>query len=527
MKSKILIFALSSLLFLQSCDDQLDILPEDGLGSATLYQNDAGALAGLSGVYSRFVAAYRESILNAMYPSAVTDEGFENRSVNRFFLENSFASNNAQILDSWTLLYEGVYAANIMLAELENSTGISETSKAVFEAEARFLRSYLLFELQKNFGGLEGIPLPTENTLKQLLPRTKGVDVYAQIIADLEYAEQNLPGIQEATAGRASKDAAQALLARVNLFRAGAPFTNDGDYYTKARDWAKKVMENGYQELNPSYEDIFNKLATEQYDTKEVLFQIGFYFGNQDQNQSNKLGSTIGMRVDDGSCNNRGYGLISAAITLTDAYRNDPSDERGLWNVSPYYVPNNNNCEFRTQFNQTAYPASKYRRFLESGGTGSYGPHHFPVLRYSDVLLMYAEAENKLNPGSAAALDAVNQVRNRAKATPLVGPITEALIQEERRLELCFEGLRKYDLIRWGILQEKINETKAALQAADGSENTDWPIYGSGNPATRTNTTENYYLDGYNNYVDSKHQLLPIPEQEIGANDLITQNPGW
>ena len=140
---------------------------------------------------------------------------------------------------------------------------------------------------------------------------------------------------------------------------------------------------------------------------------------------------------------------------------------------------------------------------------------------------MYAEAENKLDPGSVAALDAVNQVRNRAKATPLVGPITEALIQEERRLELCFEGLRKYDLIRWGILEEKVNETKAALQAANGSENTDWPIYGTGNPVTRTNTMENYYLDGYNNYVDSKHQLLPIPEQEIGANDLIKQNPGW
>ena len=286
-------------------------------------------------------------------------------------------------------------------------------------------------------------------------------------------------------------------------------------------------MNNGYHELNSNYEDIFNKLAQEQYDTKEVLFQIGFYFGNQDQNQSSKLGSTIGMRVDDGSCNNRGYGLISVPITLTDAYRNDPSDERGLWNASPYYVPKNNNCEFGVQFNQLAYPASKYRRFLESGGTGSYGPHHFPVLRYSDVLLMYAEAENKLSPGSPNALAAVNQVRERANATPLAGPITETLIQEERRLELCFEGLRKYDLIRWGILEEKINDTKAAIQAANGRENTDWPIYGDGSPATRTNSMEPYYLDSYNNYVNSKHQLLPIPEQEIGANDQLNQNPGW
>lgn len=510
----------------QGCDDKLNILPDDGLGSATLYQTDAGALSGLMGVYSRAVAAYRESIINAMYPSSSTDEGFENRTANRFYLENSFSSNNSKIFNAWTLLYEGVYAANIMLKEVEASNGISESKKPVFLAEARFLRAYFFFEIQKNWGGLEGIPMPTVETLKELQPRTKGVDVFAQIISDLEWAEQRLPDIQDATPGRASKSAAQALLARVCLYRAGAPFTNDGDYYTKAKDWAKKVMDNGYHELNSSYVDIFNKLAQEQYDTKEVLFQIGFSFANQDQNQSSKLGSTIGLRVDDGSCNNRGYGLISAHISLINAYRNDPTDERGLWNASPYYIPKNNNCEFRTQFNQIRYPASKYRRLLESGGTGSYGPHHWPVLRYSDVLLMYAEAENELNPGSELARDAVNEVRNRAKATPL-DSITKEAIQEERRLELCFEGHRRYDLIRWGIFQQKVDESIAELNAADGTENTDWPIYGTGSPETRTNTLEAYYLDGYINYEDDKHQLLPIPEQEIGANDLIEQNPNW
>ncbi|MBD0831638.1 RagB/SusD family nutrient uptake outer membrane protein [Aestuariibaculum sediminum] len=527
MKIKNIIFTICCFFVIFSCDDKLDILPQDGLGSATLYQNEAGATAGLMGVYSRVVRAYRESVINAMYPSAGTDEGFENRSVNRFYLENSFSSNNSDVLDAWTLLYEGVNAANVMLVEVNNSEGLTDAQKVAFTAEARFIRAYLYFDLQRNFGGLEGIPLPTETTIKQLLPRTKGVDVYKQIISDLEYAEANLKDIQEVAPGRASKSAAQGLLARVCLYRAGEPFANDGDYYTKARDWAKKVMDNGYHELNSSYEDVFNKLAQEQYDTKEVLFQIGFFFGNQDQQQSGKLGSTIGFRVDDGSCNNRGFGLISATISLTDAYRNDANDERGLWNVSPYYIPRNNNCEFATSFNQLAYAASKYRRLLESGGTGSYGPHHWPVLRYADVLLMYAEAENQLNPGSTEALNAVNKVRNRAHATPITGTITTELIQEERRLELCFEGLRKYDLIRWGVMQEKVQETIQALQAADGTENTDWPLYGTGVPATRTNTLQGYYLDSYMNYDDSKHKLLPIPEQELGANDLVIQNPNW
>ena len=526
MKSKFLILTLISLLCIQSCDDKLDVLPEDGLGSATLYQNEAGALAGLMGVYSRVVWAYRESVINAMYPSAGTDEAFENRPENRFYLENSFASNDNNVLAAWAILYEGVNAANIMLLEVSRSEGLTEAQKIAYSAEARFIRAYLYLDLQKNFGGVDGIPLPTENNMKQLLPRTKGVDVYAQIIEDFEYAEAHLKSITEVAPGRASKEAAQGLLARVNLYRAGKPFTNDGDYYTKARIWAKKVMDNPHFSLNPSYANVFNNLAQEKYDTKEVLFQIAFFFGNQDQNQSSKLGSTIGMKVDDGKCGNRGYGLISPAISLTNAYAQDRSDERGVWTASPYFIPNNNNCEFRTAFNQVAYAASKYRRTLESGGTGSYGPHHWPVLRFSDVLLMFAEAENEISPGSGDALEAVNRVRNRAKATPLTS-IDRQKIQEERRLELCYEGLRRYDLVRWGIFQEKVDQEIAALQAADGSENTDWPIYGTGTPATRKNVTKPEYFDAYRNYQDNKHQLLPIPEQELGANENMKQNPNW
>ncbi len=520
----ILIIAVFSL---QSCDDKLDIKPEDGVGPETLFQDAAGATAGLMGIYSRINRAYRESEINAMYPVSGTDEGFENRTENRSYIENSFSSNNDRVLAAWTLLYEGVNAANIMLIQVAISEGLTEEQKMEFLAEARFLRAYLFFDLQRAFGGIDGIPMPLEETIKELLPRTKGVELYNQIFADLEFAEANLKDIQEVEPGRASKSAAQALLARAYLHRAGAPFTNDGDYYSQASSAAKRVIDNGYHELNPSYEDIFKNLAQEVYDTKEVLFQIGYFFGNSDQQQAGKLGSTMGLKVDDGSCNNRGFGLVSAAITLTDAYRNDPSDERGIWNISPFFIPNGNNCELQTSFNQTNYAASKYRRLLESGGTGSYGPHHFPVLRYSDVLLMYAEAENQLTPGSILAQDAVNLVRNRALATPITTTITEELIQEERRLELCFEGLRKFDLVRWGLLQQKVDETIAAIEATAGAENTDWPIYGTGAPTQRFNSVQPYYLDPYLNYEDNKHQILPIPEQEMGANNLVTQNSNW
>src|SRR5690606_33024966 len=145
MKKKILIFAILRAVLFLCCVEKLDILPQDGLGSATLYQNEAGATAGVMGVYSRGVRAYSVPIINGMYPSAGTDEGFENRAENRFYLENSFASNSTDVLDAWTLLYEGVNAANIMLVEVAGSEGLTEEQKIAFTAEAKFIRAYLYF----------------------------------------------------------------------------------------------------------------------------------------------------------------------------------------------------------------------------------------------------------------------------------------------------------------------------------------------------------------------------------------------
>lgn len=514
MKIKFLIFTVLIALFTQSCDDKLDILPEDGIDAKTLYETEAGAIAGIMGIYSRIHSAYRGGKFNIIYPVSGTDEAFDNRAQNQTFIENNFTSSNTDILDTWALLYEGVNAANKMLIELELSTGIEASRKKIFVAEARFARAFLFFDLQRAFGGLDGIPMPIEATVEQILPRTPGVDVYAQIIADLEFAEEHLLDITETVPGRASKSAAQGLLARVCLNRAGLPFTNDGDFYTKARDWAEKVMKNTYHELNPNYSDIFAKLATEKHETKEMLFQIGFFFENDNQ-QGGKVGSELGYKIDPNACYERGYSQQSPAITLIQAYRADPSDERGLWNTTPEFIKNNSTaCEVAYSSNQLQYACSKYRKTLQENGKGSWGAHHWPILRLADVMLMYAEAENQLTPGSQDALDAVNDVRERAKATPLLA-VTDQAIQEERRLELCWEGLRKYDLVRWGLLKQKVSGEISAMDAANGNPNPDGP---------GTNRVQPYYKDVYVNYIDDKHQILPIPEQEIGANPFITRN---
>lgn len=545
MKIKSIITIVFATILFVSCDDQLEIAQNDNITAENLYNTESGALAGLAGAYSRIVSNYREAIINAQYPTNYTDEGHYNRNGLRSILKNNFTASEPSLRSIWGTYYEAVSATNTLITGLKNSP-LSEDVKSAYLADAYFLRAFVFFDIQKAFGGVEGIPMPLEETNKQLLPRTPGIDVYKQIVSDLELAEQDLPTAAASIVGRANKSSARGLLAKAYLYMASNPFNEPGAY-EKARDWSKKVIDDAYHDLNPSYEDVFNQLAMEKYEKKEMLFQIGFSFANLDSQQSSKLGSAFGMKMDDELCGGKGFALTYATISLIQKYRADPSDERGFWNTYPYFNKRNNNCELSTINNQFTYPASKYRRLLESDNTNtSYGPHHWPVLRFSDVLLMYAEAENKITPGSALALNAVNRVRNRAKATPL-NAITDELIQEERLLELCFEGQRKFDLVRWGILEQKVNETKTIMETLGANTNfinDDWTSYGEPNlgpdgipesgdePAVR-NIRKNKlhssfnYFDGYNDFNPSRHYILPIPEQELGVNTNLRQNSGW
>lgn len=544
MKIKSIFLTIFTALLLISCNDDLEIPQKDSITSENLYNTESGALAGIAGVYSRIVAVYREAIINAQYPTNFTDEGHYNRKGLRSILKNNFTAAEPDLRTIWGTYYQAIGAANSVISGLKTSP-LEDEVRLKFLAEAHFIRAFVYFDIQKAFGGEQGIPMPLEDNAKELLPRTAGIDVYKQIVKDLEFAEANLPTVQETIPGHASKSAARGLLARAYLYMASKPF-NEAGAYEKAKEWSLKVINDSYHDLNPSYEDVFNQLAMGNYEQKEMLFQIGFSFANLDSRQSSKLGSAFGMKIDDEPCG-KGFALTYATISLIQKYRSDPNDERGFWNTYPYFNRRGNNCQLSTINNQFTYPASKYRRFLEPNNTNtSYGSHHWPVLRFSEILLIYAEAENKLTPNSTLALNALNRVRNRAKATP-VNTISEEIIQDERLLELCFEGHRKYDLVRWGILAQKVNDTKTIMETLAANNNfinNDWTSYGEPNlgpdgipesgdePAVRNIRKNSFhpsfsYLDGYNDFDPSKNYILPIPEQELGVNTNLRQTQGW
>lgn len=552
MKIRFIIVTMFTAFLIQGCDQQLEIAQKDSITAENLYNTKAGALAGLSGAYSRLIQVYRDAEINAQYPTNWTDEGFYNRKGLKSILKNNFTASDPTLGNIWSDYYSGVAATNSLLVGVEKSP-LEADVKLEFQAEGRFLRAFLFFDIQKAFGSVEGIPMPLEADYlsKALLPRTPGIDVYKQIIADLEFAEKHLPSAVSAIGGRANKSAARGLLARAYLYMAGAPLNEPGAF-EKARTWSKMVIDDSYHVLNPIYADIFNQLAKGNYDTKETLFQIGF--SNDVAQQQSKLGSGFGMKFDDEDCALKGarlkgksFAQTFASVTLVLKYREDPTDERGLWNTLPFFNARNENCTLKLISSQFDYASSKYRRYLEVNPINtSYGSHHWPVLRLSEMYLIYAEAQHKLAPGSAVALKAINDVRNRAHATPIT-VMTDEAIQEERLLELCFEGHRKYDLVRWGILAQKISETKSrvqSLQSNSSFNNEDWTTFGTFdldandipvitrvpvNTAPRRNTMSgNFeYYEGYNDFEPSKNYILPIPAQELGVNTNLKQTKGW
>lgn len=547
MKTKLILAVFVANFMLFSCDDNLDILPQDNISAETLYQSKAGAMAGLAGIYSRIHRAYRTAVFNAVYPSSYTDEANYGRNGFSGYIKNNFTPSDPQLLAAWTELYRGVHAANLFLENVEKSENLDTATKKELLAEGYFVRGYLFLDIQRAFGWTAGVPMPlTENgTTGHLLPRTSGIDVYRQAIADFEKAEKDLPHDSEAIAGRPGKNAARGLIARCYLYMSGKPFDEAGAF-EKVKEWTKKIIDDPYHELNPSYQNIYDNLAMERYERKEMLFQIGYSYALSDNQQASQLGSIYGILVEDEACF-KSFEVNYASIVLTLKYRQDPNDERGWWNTSPYVIKRGRNCMPIGQTTQWRYTPSKYRRQLESNPQStSWGSHHWPVLRYADILLMYAEAENEINPGSTEALNIVNQVRARAKGTPLTN-INRALIQEERRLELCFEGHRKYDLLRWGVFEDRVLATKARMEElmADANfYNDDWPIYGEPNlgpdlipqsgdePAvleTRINAPHPSfnYFDGYNDFDITKHYILPIPEQEVSINPNLKQTQGW
>ncbi|MEQ7801627.1 RagB/SusD family nutrient uptake outer membrane protein [Pedobacter sp. ASV1-7] len=606
---------------LSSCKKFLGTDPQDFLTPKSFYDTEEQLNLSLAAVYSPLGDA-------ALYAGRIgrsgldADDGFYDRSTDITGVSSyNVAAADPNVRSWWSTCYRGINRANLLLANIDKPV-MNETNRAVIEGETKFLRAYYYFLLVSNFGDVPLLLNPTETIETTAVPRTPLKDVYAKIIADMEDAEAKVKTAQAVGfGGRINKSAVRGLLARVNLFMAGFPL-KDETRYAEAHKWAKMVKDDATHALLGDFSQVFINYAADLYDIRESLWEIEFFGNTQGVfRESGQVGTNLGITYNSETTANNdpnqayGYGFLNATGVLWQKYENPTSlfsyDLRRDWSIAPFTLGAGNPAKETPRPITEIYQrdAGKYRRVYETvfPKEKNYSPMNYPVLRFSDVLLMFAEADNFINKkATPEAIEAVNMVRRRgygkylngigqnsqsiksititkagsgyttpltvtitggggidAKATATLAsggvskitltnpgkkfngtPITISFsggsgtgaeatatlttntdadltadkttsqevflktIQDERSRELCFEALRKGDLVRWGLLVENMKIVYAHIL-----------------DSTLPSTME-YIQWPYRN-VSQRDVVWPIPAFDMGLNSALVQNTGW
>lgn len=538
------------------CQDFLNEEPQSTWGVDPFYSSTSEAEIALAGIYSVFAADKLYGQTFTIKMASGTDEGYYNRRYNEGWTVGLYRHTASDILvkDFWAELYEAINLSNLFIENLKiETTPEDSTEYKRFIAEARFLRGHSYFLLTSWFNEIPLQLTSTANQESNHLPLSSLEDVYAQIIDDFTYATVHLlhPENPEYVPGKANKMAAHGLLARTYLKMAGNPM-NDASKYTLVKDQCDSIISDGYHALNTTdgngYRNHFLSYIQNVYDTQESLFEISFaYLREMGITVHGRIGALNGLKFDYGAGVDGypgAYAMLNASPLLKSIY--SPDDLRKTWNFAEFMYSGNGDARAMTDPLALQYGPGKYRRWEpanfddldNSPPAGVTEPYilleavtnpsknftsiNFPVLRYSDVLLMYAEADNEINGPTPTAISYLNEVRNRAGLGNIEVDTPEAVaskenffneLVDERSRELCFEALRKQDLIRWGLLGEKLALQNAFIQGMSKFRN--------------TNEQHKSYLRAGNFFDETKHLSLPYPLQEVALNDLLEQKSGW
>lgn len=383
-------------------------------------------------------------------------------------------SSNALITAAWVDTYHGILLCNVVLDRI-GAVPMDETLRARYIGEARFLRALMYFNLVRIYGDVPLVVSETKSVSEGYnQPRVAVSAVYDQIIADLTLAEQNLPvSYSGANIGRATRGAAKGLLGKVYLTKKD---------FASAQAKLKEVMDLNTYTLLPNYADLWK---TANANNAESLFEVQFKKGGFGTGSNYYL--QFAPRNSGTVITGLGFaqGRNIPTTDMSKAY--ETGDLRKNISMAESYTANGTvvNDKYTLKFRDVPYVDGD-------------ADNHWPVLRYADVLLMYAEAINEKNSGpSPEAYKAINDVRARAGLSALsagLGHDAFALAMEhERQVELAFEGHRWFDLVRTG----------------------------------RALTVMNNHFAG--SITVKPFQLLyPIPQSQVSINpDGIKQNPGY
>jgi hypothetical protein len=504
MKNKILniavmIFAVGAIMITPSCKKVLDFESESTSSPEVVFESTTYTNSAIIGIYNRLIGdnGYGSRI-STLFGNTADDfktSGSYASSDRRGISMYGASSDNTDLINPFSQLYSGIERANICIKYIPASklyTSGSTTDQALMKryyGEALALRAQFYFELIRNWGDVPASFVPTADLTDYNTPNSNRDATYDQIIADLKTAE-DLVGWRSEIADygsfRLTKGAIKALRARIALFRGGYSLRSETHlmerrsdylkYYQIAMDECKDLINNPSQHaLNPSYENVFKTLHGQRLDdAHELMFEVAAYGGNA--STDSKLGYYNGIRFNAASNYGTGGGGMNAIPTYFYEFDQTKDCRRDV-TIGVFEITATSKKMINVLNNFTDAKFRKSWTSFNNSSTSQNFAINWPIIRFADVLLMYAEADNEINNGpSAAAIDAFQKVQKRAyvgfdiPATPTTKASFFDAIVKERLLEFGGEAIRKYDLIRWNLINSKFIETRAKLvQLIDGT----------------------------------------------------------
>tara|TARA_R110000744_G_scaffold316945_1_gene423607 strand:+ start:5575 stop:7107 length:1533 start_codon:yes stop_codon:yes gene_type:complete len=510
MKNRIIkstFLAITTALLFNNCTSELDLTNPNSPTPESFWQNEEHAEGGLIAVYAplptipmfgRILTGIhliqRSDIANPFPQSGINDAG-----------TFTVRPENPRNLEIYSEFYNMVSRANQVIERVPNVEMDVDRRNEIL-GEAHFLRGLAYFYIV-NLWGTSPLSLTEAATLEEIfLPNSTPEITWASIIEDFKVAQANLPqdgSFPKGEIGRATWGAATGFLGKSYLYNRD---------YTNASIELKKVIDSGVYDLNDNYSDNFTE---EISNTNESLFEIQFD-GNETGVWGGAGDNVYRAQAFEGDIAPRNYSSqqsMSVNQWVLDLFlsqqtidgNEDPRAKATLvWNYPNAMIYQDVFANKMLGDDLNTVWVRKYLNYRKESALSPGGwqgaTNNWKILRYADVLLMYAEAENEVNGGAVSAHNAINVVRSRVNMPNYEGMSQVDLrqaIRDERVRELALEGWRFFDMNRWGITADRFEQ----------------------NPEFRSNS------QGV--FVRGQHEYLPIPSQDVESNSNLNQNPGY
>lgn len=547
MKLRILYFLAAWALF-AACEDTLTETPDSYYQRKDFFVNASNARLAVTGIYNILPTIYADKDGMAIpcsddtYYAAGVGSDNTRRDLAHYLIKPS----NTWVYAVWKGKYEGINRANYTISGIEGMKGYASSDDLKeLVAEAKFLRAQNAFDLVRYWGDVPFKTSYSGSYEDAYQPRTNREKIYEQIIEDLDFAKKHLPWADASSSPeQATQGAARALLMRVLLTRAGYSLQMDGnttrpdetvrqEYFEAVIDEWEAFQKNGYHKFyTDGYTGLFKSFSAGTLSSEESLFEIAFLAPNVRGYWGTYNGPLVAAPNIPPTEANKFMGRANATFRAVPEWKGffEESDTRRdvmvctyqyKWDATLY-----NHVKTENKNSKDWYPGKWRREWMPLGYEDPNLTNvNFCLLRYADVVLMAAEAYNETGD-TPMAWTLLNSVRQRAGATAITDANYASLLKSpkvydldfiddtddagkfrtalywERGFELAFEGQRKYDLIRWGIIKEAL------------------VLFGERISTQINSATQTYYLAG-KNFQKGRHELLPIPEDELQINHKL------